>query len=69
MNAVGRSPGFYGPAHTEVGFWAQQNASGFTPEVFDVLQDTGGALYLLVEYPTDFSTPEVRRPRERSRAT
>lgn len=63
MNAIGRSPGFYAPAGTEVGFWAQQNADGFTPEVYDVLQDTGGALYLLVEYPTDFSFPGRPAPR------
>ena len=49
--------GIYPPTQTEVGFWAQQNASASNPAVLDVLQDTGGSLYLLINYLADYGPP------------
>lgn len=57
MEAVGHAPGYPIPPPTEVGFWAQQNASATDPAVLDVLEDTGGSLYLLINYLADYGPP------------
>jgi hypothetical protein len=48
------------PAPTEVGFWAQQNAALSNPEILDVLRETGAAIYLLLEYKTDYGPGATR---------